>query len=79
MFYEIPQSRKQEFEQALATINDIYMGQSYCNDMLIVLCRNLSFRYDQKFIKCFFDSVTDEQEKSLIWRLHTLIWAAKTA
>ncbi|WP_223293793.1 TylF/MycF/NovP-related O-methyltransferase [Sideroxydans lithotrophicus] len=27
----------------------------------------------------FYDSVTNEQESSLVWRLHTLVWAAKNA
>ncbi len=79
MFYGVPAGRGKELQQALATIADIYKGQFYCNDMLICLWRNLSFRQDQKFISCFYDSVTDEQEQSLIWRLHTLVWAAKNA
>jgi len=79
MFYGIREARIKEFEQALATIEDVYKGQFYCNDMMIVLWRNLSFRHDQKFMSCFFDSVTNKQEESLIWRLHTLAWAAKNA
>jgi O-methyltransferase len=79
MFYGVPPGREKDMQQALATIEDIYKGQFYCNDMLICLARNLSFRHDKKFISCFYDSVTNEQEKSLIWRLHTLVWAAKNA
>lgn len=79
MFYGIPPDREKDFQHALATIADIYKGQFYCNDMLIALARNLSFRHDQKFVSSFYDSVTNEQEKSLIWRLHTLAWAAKNA
>ena len=47
--------------------------------MLICFGRNLSFRHDKKFVSSFYDSVTNEQEHSLIWRLHTLAWAAKNA
>jgi O-methyltransferase len=79
MFYGIPPGKEKEFQQALATIADIYKGQVYSNDMLITMARNLSFRHDQKFISSFYDSVTNEQEKSLVWRLHTLVWAAKNA
>lgn len=79
MFYGIPPGREKELQQALATIADIYKGQFYCNDMLIGLWRNLSFRHDQKFMSCFYDAVKNEQEQSLIWRLHTLAWAAKNA
>lgn len=79
MFYGIPADRQNDLKQALATIEDIYKGTFYANDMLICLWRNLSFRHDQKFISTFYDSVTSEQEKSLVWRLHTLVWAAQNA
>jgi O-methyltransferase len=79
MFYGIPQGRENDLQQALATIADIYPGQFYCNDMLICLWRNLSFRYDQKFMSCYTEAITSDQEESLVWRLHTLVWAAKNA
>lgn len=79
MFYGIPAGREKELNQALATIADIYPGQFYCNDMLITLWRNLSFRHDKKFIAAFYESASTDQEKSLVWRLHTLAWAAKNA
>jgi O-methyltransferase len=79
MFYGVPPGREKELQQALATIADMYKAEFYCNDMLITLARNLSFRHDKKFISSFYDAVTNEQEKSLIWRLHTLAWAAKNA
>jgi len=79
VFYGIPPGREKELQQALSTIEDIYKGLFYCNDMVICLARNLSFRNDQKFISSFYDSVTNKQEHSLIWRLHTLAWAAKNA
>lgn len=79
MFYGIPPGRENDLKQALATIADIYKGRFYCNDMLIGLWRNLSFRHDQKFMSCFYDEASNEQEKSLLWRLHTLAWAAKNA
>lgn len=79
MFYGIPQGRENDLQQAIATIADIYPGQFYSNDMLICLWRNLSFRFDQKFMSCYTESVTGDQEESLVWRLHTLAWAAKNA
>lgn len=79
MFYGVPPGREKDLEQALTTIADIYKGKFYCNDMLISLWRNLSFRHDQKFMSCFYNAVTNEQEQSLLWRLHTLAWAAKNA
>ncbi|HEY5139274.1 MAG TPA: TylF/MycF/NovP-related O-methyltransferase [Methylococcales bacterium] len=79
MFYGVPPGREKDLQQALATIADIYQEKFYSNDMLICLWRNLSFRHDQKFISSFYDSVTRVQEQSLVWRLHTLVWAAKNA
>ena len=79
MFYGVPPGREKDLQQALATIEDIYRGQFYCNDMIICLGRNLSFQYDPKFLSSFYESVTSDQERSLVWRLHTLVWAAKNA
>lgn len=79
MFYGVPPGREKDLQQALATMADIYQEKFYSNDMLICLWRNLSFRHDQKFISSFYDSVTSVREKSLVWRLHTLVWAAKNA
>lgn len=79
IFYGIPPGREKELQQALDTIADFYKGQCYANDMLICLWRNLSFRYDQKFMSCFSASVTGVQEGSLLWRLRTLAWAEKNA
>jgi len=79
MFYGIPPDRLKDFQQAMTTIQDIYKGAFYGNDMIICLWRNLSFRHDQKFMSSFHGSVNDDQERSLLWRLHTLTWAAKKA
>ena len=79
MFYGVPEGRQRDLQHALATIADIYKGQFYCDDMLIALWRNLSFQHDQKFMACFYDTATNDQERSLLWRLHTLAWAAKNA
>ncbi len=79
MFYGVPQGKEKDLRQALATIEDIYKGQFYCGDMLISLWRNLTFRHDRKFISCFLDAAANDQEQSLIWRLHTLAWAARNA
>lgn len=80
MFYGVPQHRMEDLKHALATIEDIYKSNGfYANDMVIALWRNLSFRHDEKFMASFFEAATNEQERSLLWRLHTLAWAAKNA
>ena len=79
MFYGIPKGREMEMKQALDTISDIYQGQLYSNDMLITIGRNMSFKNDPKFMSCFYKAITNNQEMSLLWRAHTLAWAAKNA
>lgn len=49
----------------------------YAQDNLITLNRNLSFTHDKKFAEAFQQNVHTAQEKSLLWRLHTLAWAAR--
>jgi len=79
MFYGVPPERVEELQQALSTIEDIYKGQFYCNDMIVCLWRNLSFQHDEKFMSSYLECVTTDQERSLLWRLHTLAWAARNA
>jgi len=79
MFYGVPPERFEDFRQALATIEDIFNGEFYSNDMIICLWRNLSFQYDKKFMASCQECATTDQERSLLWRLHTLAWAAKNA
>lgn len=79
MFHGIPKDREKDFHQAIATLESIYQGKLYINDMLITMWRNLSFRHDKKFMSCFNNAATNNLERSLLWRLHTLAWAAKNA
>ncbi|MGB8411027.1 MAG: TylF/MycF/NovP-related O-methyltransferase [Gallionella sp.] len=79
MFYGVPVDRQNDLKQALDTIEDIYKEKFYANDMLITLARNLSFQHDKKFVSSFFGSAATEKERSLVWRLHVLAWAAKNS
>jgi hypothetical protein len=79
MFYGVPAARREELQQALTTLADIYKGEFYCNDMLICLWRNMSFLQDKKFMACYREFAADDVEESLLWRLHTLAWAVKNA
>ncbi|WP_019500999.1 TylF/MycF/NovP-related O-methyltransferase [Pseudanabaena sp. PCC 6802] len=78
MFYGVPDSRIEEFKQALGNIKDIF-GQMFASDMLIALHRNLTFWTEPGFENSFLSTARDNQEKSLAWRLHTLTWAASHA
>jgi len=75
MFYGIPEGKHEAFRQAYNTIKELFPGV-YGADMLITISRNRSFMLDSHFTECFSKFAGTEQEQSLVWRLHTLAWAA---
>ena len=79
MFYGIPPEKMQDFQRAMETLASVYPGNVYAGDMLITIGRNLSFRSDRKFMDSYSTSVETDQEKSLMWRLQVLAWAAQNA
>lgn len=79
MFYNYPKEKFGDLQAALKKIADIYPNRSYFGDNMVLLSRNLSFRMDKKFIEDFNFFAKTDQEKSLVWRLHTLTWAARNA
>src|SRR5690348_16902306 len=79
MFYWIPSAKVAKFQEATRTILEVYEGASFASDMLIALGKNLSFLTDARFTESFNANATNEQENSLIWRLHVLAWAATHA
>jgi O-methyltransferase len=68
----------QAFEQALCTIVDT-MGRDdvFIGDHLITIARNVGFATDPEFLEAFHPEATTIPNLSLIWRLHTLCWAAR--
>lgn len=79
MFYGVPDAKQGDFMKAMSILSDIFPGQVYAADMLISFGRNLSFRLDQKFMAVYSGAATNDVERSLLWRLHTLAWAARNA
>ena len=79
MFYGIPPEKIPDFRQAMDILATVYPASIYGNDMLITIGRNLSFRSDEWFMNSFNSSAHSDQQKSLLWRLHVLTWAAKNA
>ena len=78
-FYYFRPDRKNELGAAIRAIGDAYGGQVFADDNLITVARNFTFRDDPRFVHAFDSTVVTEQERSLIWRLHTLTWAARHA
>ncbi len=49
----------------------------YTGDNLFTFGRNLGFLNEQEFAEAISANISDEVEKSIVWRLHTLCWASK--
>ncbi|HEX4052929.1 MAG TPA: TylF/MycF/NovP-related O-methyltransferase [Tepidisphaeraceae bacterium] len=79
MFYGIPKDKLETFDRAVKDIVSIYHGACHASDMLITMSRNLTFTGDTRFMASFRSTAANDQEKSLLWRLHVLAWAASHA
>ncbi len=79
MFYWIPPDKLEKFYQALRYIGELYPNCFFANDMLVAMGKNLSFLADQRFAESFYSTAISEHDKSLVWRLHVLAWAASHA
>ena len=79
MFYGIPADKIEKFNKAMMDIESIYPGNLHAHDMLVTMGKNLSFTADKRFMNSFISTASNQQEKSLLWRLHTLAWAATHA
>lgn len=79
MFYGIPPGRELDFQRALETLAGIYPNSLHAQDMLIAIGRSLSFRQDRRFAACFAKVAENDQERSLLWRVHVLCWAGRQA
>lgn len=77
MFYgDLGGDKAKRFREALDLMHDIF-GSVYAQDNLIGLQRSAGFASDPKFRAAFDAHARTDQEKSLMWRLHTMIWAAE--
>lgn len=77
MFYgRLKGENGDRFREALNTIQEL-CGPIYASDNLIGLQRAGGFREDNKFVETLRRNAQTQQELSLAWRLHTLLWAAQ--
>ncbi len=77
MFYgNFKGDRRERFDAALHTLNEV-CGPMYAADNLIGLQRAAGFLKEEKFRDALNRNAQNQQEKSLAWRLHTLVWAAQ--
>jgi len=84
MFYGF-HGRPDEQERVLRLILEVKQAyqalgaRTYTGDMLCTFARNQSFVDDAKFRAAFDHNAGDDLEKTWLWRLHTLTWAASQA
>ena len=78
MFYGLTQEQQREFAAALGTIARIY-PRYFAMDMLITVGRNMGFLEDAAFMRAVQEEARNDQERSLMWRLHVLCWCAGQA
>ncbi len=76
-FYEI--ENKSEFGAGLQKIIDSLRLRAgiYAGDNLITYNKNLSFLGDEKLIRSHSKHASGPVEKSLLWRISVLVWAAR--
>jgi O-methyltransferase len=75
MFY-VPQEHADEVNRAIDTLARVF-GYTFAGDMLITFHRNMGFYEDARFMEAFNAEASNDQEKSLVWRLHVLCWCAR--
>jgi hypothetical protein len=70
--------QQREFAVALGTIARLY-PRYFAMDMLITVARNMGFLEDAAFMQAVNEEARNDQDRSLLWRLHVLCWAATSA
>ncbi|UUY07165.1 TylF/MycF family methyltransferase [Pseudomonas sp. J452] len=76
MFYGV--GNKERFVDGVSNaLNTLQADGIFAGDNLITWNRNMGFLRDDKFVAAINNNDPDSQEKSLVWRLHTLCWAAR--
>jgi hypothetical protein len=78
MFYGMHPTQEGEFNAALQTLWRIF-PRYFSSDMLITFSRNMGFLEDPEFLKSIECEARTDQDRSLVWRLHVLCWAAANA
>ncbi len=79
MFYGLNPAQGARLLTILDEIKGMYGGRVFASDMLITLHRNTGFVDDPGFMGAFSAEARDDQERSLLWRLHVLVWCAEGA
>jgi O-methyltransferase len=75
MFYGLDKRQGKILGNVLGILDNLFK-RTFHADMLITFERCQGFLEDKKFINALKKTATNAQENSLVWRLHTQVWAA---
>jgi len=75
MFYGLGKDEQERLHRALKEIDGLY-GRVFHADHLITVMRCMGFFEDERFMAAYRKAAHTDQERSLVWRMHTLTWAA---
>jgi hypothetical protein len=80
VFYgDFKDGKKQKFEEALKLMQEIFGNNVFAADNIITFQRSADFRNDRKLQTAVENNAKTIQERSILWRIHTLLWAAEHA
>ena len=68
-----------ELKGALDTLRRLYRDRYFIGDMLCTFGKICAFTRDAEFLRAVEQNLTWAGEGALMWRLHTLVWAARSA
>ena len=66
------------FDEALKRFVQMF-PRVFAADNVILFNRTLGFQHDAKFMQAYRGNARNNQDRSLVLRLHTLAWAARQA
>lgn len=78
MFYGLNPSQGERLRTILDEISTMF-SRVFAMDNVITLDRNAGFFDDPRFMGAFSAEARNDQERSLVWRLHVLVWCAEGA
>ena len=78
MFYGLDEASRARVREGFDILQPAFR-KTFAADMLITFNRSQAFESDAAFMQAFNACAANPQEESLIWRLHTLCWAAGNA
>ena len=78
MFHGLTALGAERLQKIIGELAEMFRGLFF-SDMLITMDRNVGFLEDQRFMQAFSAEARSDSERSIVWRLHVLVWCAEGA